>query len=296
MEFLNDMALFVDVVKAGGFRRAAEAVGIPNSTVSRRISALEKTIGLRLLHRTTRKIELTEAGLIYFERCKRIVDEAKLAHEQLGDMLAQPSGLLKASLPVEFATLYLAPLMVEFVHDYPGITFELNLTPRLVDLVAEPYDVAIRMGTPANSNLIAHHLADLPCCAYASPGYLKQFGEPVSPSELTQHECLVFPTTKGAVWSLHKTGETMNVSVGGRFQMNSMSLIHRLATLDQGIAILSAEIAAEDIAHGRLCRILPEWEGTPTPVYAMTETRLLPAKTRRFIEFLRERLMASTSA
>ncbi|MGH8350001.1 MAG: LysR family transcriptional regulator, partial [Pseudomonas sp.] len=106
MEFLNDMALFVEVVKARSFSRAAETLGIPNSTLSRRISELEKGIGLRLLHRTTRKIEPTEAGQLYFERCKRIVDEARLAHEQLGEMLARPSGLLRASLPVDFATVY----------------------------------------------------------------------------------------------------------------------------------------------------------------------------------------------
>src|ERR1700752_4709304 len=151
MEFLNDMALFVEVVKAKSFRRAAEATGVPNSTLSRRISSLEKAIGLRLLHRTTRKVELTEAGKIYFAGFKRIVDEARLAHEQLGEMLAQPSGVLRASLPVDFAVIYMAPLIVEFAERYPGITFDFDLTPRQVDLVSEPYDVAIRMGQPESS-------------------------------------------------------------------------------------------------------------------------------------------------
>lgn len=291
IELLNDMALFVEVVKAGGFRRAAQAVGMPNSTVSRRISSLEKTIGLRLLHRTTRKIELTEAGQIYFERCKRIVEEANLAHEQLDEMLAQPSGVLKASLPVDFATAYLAPLLADFARDYPGITFEFDLTPRLVDLVSEPFDVAIRMGNPPDSSLIARHLADLPNYLYASPHYLEAFGEPIRPDDLVHHECIIFRTTKANAWTLRKAEEALNITVGGRFQLNSMGLIQRLATLNQGIAILPAEIVTEDLAHGRLRRILPEWQGPPTPVYAMTETRLLPAKTRRFIEFLRERLV-----
>jgi len=290
MELLNDMALFVEVVKAKGFRRAAEAVGMPNSTVSRRIGSLEKAIGLRLLHRTTRRIELTEAGQIYFERCKRIVDEAKLAHEQLGEMLAAPSGVLKASLPVDFATLYLAPLIAEFARRYPGITFDFDLTPRLVDLVSEPFDVAIRMGSPPNSNLIARHLASLAGYLYASPRYLEQFGEPAQPTDLARHECLAFRTAKASVWALHKADQSLDIAIGGRFQLNSVGLIQRLATLDLGIAILPAKIVADDVAHGRLRRILPEWEGPPTPVYAMTETRLLPAKTRHFIEFLRERL------
>ncbi len=295
MELLNDMALFVDVVKAGGFRRAAEAIGMPNSTVSRRISGLEKAIGLRLLHRTTRKIELTEAGQIYFDRCKRIVDEARLAHEQLGEMLAQPTGLLKASLPVDFATIYLAPLIADFARHYPGITFEFDLTPRIVDLVSEPFDVAIRIGHLPSSSLIARHLVDLPCYFYASPHYLQEFGEPDYPADLTRHECITLPTAKTKAWTLHKAQETIDITVDGRFQVNSVGLIQRLAALDQGIAVLPSKIVAEDLAHGRLRRILPEWEGPPTPVYAITETRLLPAKTRCFIEFLRERLDTHTT-
>lgn len=166
LEFLNDMALFVEVVKARSFRRAAEALGMPNSTLSRRISGLEKEIGLS---RTTRKIELTEAGQLYFDRCKRIVDEARLAHEQLGEMLARPSGVLRASLPVDFANIYLAPLIAEFARLYPGISFEFDLNPRQVDLVSEPVDVVIRMGESASSNLIARKLASLRRCLYASP-------------------------------------------------------------------------------------------------------------------------------
>lgn len=296
MELLNDMALFVEVVKARGFRHAAEVIGLPNSTVSRRISNLEKAIGLRLLHRTTRKVELTEAGQIYFERCKRIVDEAKLAHEQLGEILAQPTGVLRASLPVDFANIYLAPLIAEFARKYPGISFDFDLTPRLVDLVAEPFDVAIRMGNPPDSNLIARQLANLPCHLYASPRYLKNSGEPIHPTDLTQHECLGFRTLKSNIWTLRNADESMDVAVSGKYQLNSIGLIRRLATLDQGIAMLPGEIAAEDAANGRLRRILTDWKGPPTPVYAMTETRLLPAKTQRFIEFLREKLSAHTLA
>lgn len=296
LELLNDMALFVEVVKARGFRRAAEAVGIPNSTLSRRIGELEKAIGLRLLRRTTRKIELTEAGRIYFERCKRIVDEAKLAHEQLGEMLEQPSGVLRASLPVDFANTYLAPLIAEFACRHPGISFDLDLTPRLVDLVSEPFDVAIRMGTPPDSTLIARQLATLPCYLYASPRYLEQAGEPAHPRDLAQHECLGYRLPKANLWTLHNAEESVEVAVGGRFQLNSVELIRRLASLDLGIAVLPAEIAAEDLDHGRLRRILPGWQGPLVPVYAMTETRLLPAKTQRFIEFLSERLGAPARA
>jgi len=288
MELLNDMALFVEVVKAKGFRSAGEAIGIPNSTLSRRISALEKAIGLRLLHRTTRKIELTEAGQVYFERCKRIVDEARLAHEQLGEMLAQPSGVLRASFPVDFAVTYLAPLIAEFAGLYPGITFDFDLTARRVDLVSEPYDVAIRMGEPESSQLIARTLASFTPYLYASPGYLAQSGEPGKPADLERHQCLGI--LKADSWTLHDGKLSDTVSVGGRFTLNNVGMIRRLATLDMGIILMPEEVVADELASGKLRRIMPEWYGTPTPVYAITETRLLPAKTQRFIEFLRDRL------
>ena len=287
-QLLNDMALFVEVVKAKGFRGAAEAIGMPNSTLSRRISMLEKAIGLRLLHRTTRQVELTEAGQIYFERCKRIVDEARLAHEQLGEMLAQPSGMLRVSLPVDFAVTYLAPLIAEFARHYPGITFDFDLTPRRVDLVSEPFDVAIRMGESENSQLIARPLARLSTCLYASPDYLERSGEPGEPADLAQHECLGMAKTN--MWTLHDGTRTTTISVGSRFAVNNVGMIRRLATMGMGIVLMPEEIAADDLAHDRLRRLLPQWQGSPTPVYAITETRLLPAKTQRFIEFLRERL------
>ncbi|KAA1004899.1 LysR family transcriptional regulator [Paraburkholderia panacisoli] len=290
MEFLNDMALFVEVVKAKSFRGAAEATGVPNSTLSRRISALEKAIGLRLLHRTTRKIELTEAGQLYFERSRRIVDEARLAHEQLGEMLAQPVGVLHASLPVDFANIFLAPLLAEFARRYPGISFEFDLTPRLVDLVTEHVDIAIRMGEPQSSNLIARQLAQLPRYLYASPGYIEHHGEPGEPADLLQHECVRLSPEEVNGWILHKEQETVEIAVGGRFLLNSVGMIRRLATLDLGIAVLAEEIAAEDVASGLLRRVMPAWQASPVPVYAITETRLLPAKTQRFIEFLREHL------
>lgn len=288
MELLNDMALFVEVAQTRSFRRAADATGVPNSTLSRRISALEKAIGLRLLHRTTRRVELTEAGQLYYERCRRIVEEARLAHEQLREMQAQPSGVLRASLPVDFATLYMAPLVAEFARRYPGITFDFDLTPRRVDLVSEPFDVAIRMGELTDSNLIARMLARLSVQVYASPGYLKLAGEPKHPSDLAQHECIGFP--KVGKWTLHRDAESVDVDVGGRFMVNSVGMFRRLATLDLGIVLLPVEIAAEDVAAGRLRRVLPDWQAKSTPVYALTETRLLPAKTQRFIEFLQERL------
>jgi DNA-binding transcriptional LysR family regulator len=288
MSHLNDMALFVEVARARSFRKAAEALGMPNSTLSRRISELEKSIGLRLLHRTTRRIELTEAGQLYYERSKRIVEEARLAHEQLGEMLEQPSGVLRVSLPVDFAIFYLTPILAEFAQHYPGITFEFDLTPRRVDLIAEPFDVAIRMGNLEDSGLIARLIGRHSRYLYASPAYLQAAGEPAAPADLAERECICMP--RAATWNLHRGTNRTDVGVRGRFTVNSVGMIRALAVNHQGIGLLPERIVAEDLASGDLRRILPEWEGSPVSIYAVTETRLIPAKTQRFIEFLSSRL------
>ncbi|QER39265.1 LysR family transcriptional regulator [Acinetobacter suaedae] len=291
MELLNDMALFVEVSKVMSFRKAAENLDMPSSTLSRRISHLEEAIGLRLLHRTTRKVELTEAGHIYFERCKRIVGEAKLAHEQLGEMLSKPSGTLRVSLPVDFGTVFLTSILIEFVQLYPGINFEIDLTPRLVDLVAQNIDVAIRMGNPPDSNLIAHKLMQFRGRLFASPKYLKQHGIPQHPNDLVHHECLSFPNNTR--WKLYRSEETVEVKIGARFMLNNVGMTRKLSILGQGILFTPYEVVQDDLNDGLLMPILSEWQGDVLPVYALTETRLLPAKVRVFIDFLRSKLRSS---
>lgn len=288
MKILDDMALFVEVAKVMSFRQAAEATGVPNSTLSRRISSLEKAIGLRLLHRTTRKIELTEAGQLYYQRCRRIVEEANIAHEQLREMLAQPSGVLRASLPVDFATTFIAPLLPEFSRRYPEITFDFDLTPRNADMISESIDVAIRIGEQQNSTLIARRLASLSGFLYASPQYLERFGKPQKPTDLENHECLHMSAS--GQWELHNRSEKIEVTVGSKFSINSVGMIKKLAMFDMGIILIPKEIVSEELISNRLIRILPEWKGTSIAVYAITETRLLPAKTKCFIEYLKEYL------
>lgn len=282
------MALFVEVCKAMSFRRAAESLDMPSSTLSRRISRLEKGIGLRLFHRTTRKVELTEAGKIYFERCKRIVNEANLAHEHLGEMLAQPSGLLRVSMPVDFATIFLAPLITEFAEKYPGISFEFDLTPRKVDLISENVDLAIRMGNPPDSSLIARKLTQYQGKLFASAAYIKKNGVPIQPTDLADHECICFP--KHTNWVLRRGDQRVEISVEGRFALNNIGMMRRLALLGQGIIFIPAQAIREDLDAKKLIPILPEWHGEELPVYILTETRLLPAKVQRFIDFLYEKM------
>ena len=148
MDALGNMALFVEIATAGGFRAAAERLKIANSTLSRRIGDLERDLGLRLFNRTTRRVELTEAGRLYFERCRRIIDEARLAHEELSGMVSQPSGLIRASVPVDFTLIYLGDILGDFMRLYPGIRLDLDVTPRQSDLISEPIDLTIRIGEP----------------------------------------------------------------------------------------------------------------------------------------------------
>lgn len=288
MDYLNDMALFVEVAKARSFRRAAETAGVPTSTLSRRIAALEQAIGLRLLNRTTRRIELTEAGQVYFERCKRIIDEARIAHEELGDMLAQPRGTLRVSAPADFATVWLAPLLTDFANRYPGISLDLDLTPRNVDLIAEPFDLAIRMANPGPSHLISRVIGRVTSRLYAAPGYLAAHGEPTHPVQLERHECLTMSTL--LTWELQAGTETFVAKVGGRFKANSVALLRQLAVQGMGILNLPERAVAQELANGTLKNIVPDWQGSPMSIHAVTETRLIPAKTQRFIEFLRDGL------
>ncbi len=293
MEVLNYMRLFVEVARTRNFRRAAEALDMPNSTLSRNISELEKAIGLRLLHRSTRKVELTEAGEVYFKRCQSIVEEARIAHEALLDVAERPSGTLRVSMPVDLATGYLAPVLAEFAQAYPLIAFEFDLTPRRVDLQTEPFDLAIRIGPPptAPSMLVARQIALLPRYLYASPAYLKTAPPLADPSHLVNHVLCIGQGLRqpDGKKTLYRGDESVEVTVPTRFAMNSVGLSRALAKLGVGIAVLDTELAREDVASGQLRRVLPDWNLSPVQVHAITETRLLPARTRLFIDFIKAR-------
>lgn len=196
--------------------------------------------------------------------------------------------MLRVSLPVDFATTYLAPLLPEFAQRYPGIMFDMDLTPRNVDLVREPFDLAIRMGVPEGAGLITRVVARVSGRLYASPKYIEDNGEPLHPGDLEHHQCLSVATMP--IWTVHSGHEKVSVKVSSNYRTNSVAMIRKLASLDLGVVFLPQRIVADELAAGKLKPVLPEWIGEPGPVYAVTETRLLPAKTQRFIEFLREKL------
>jgi DNA-binding transcriptional LysR family regulator len=295
VELLSYMRVFVEVARTKSFRGAAEALDMPNSTLSRHISELEKTIGLQLLHRSTRKVELTAAGEVYFKRCQSIVEEARIAHESLLDVVERPSGTLRVSMPVDLATGYLAPILSEFAKAYPLISFEFDLTPRRVDLQSDPFDLAIRIGPPPTtpSTLVARQIAVLQRYLYASPGYLKAAAPLTHPDDLKHHVLCIGQAAANqgeASRTLHRGDEEVNVMIASRFKMNSVGLSRALAISGVGIAVLDTELAREDVASGRLRRVLPEWSLTPVHVHAITDTRLLPARTRLFIDFIKARM------
>ncbi len=205
MELLRDMALFVEVAKTKSLKRAAETLGIPDSTLSRRLSALEHDIGLRLLSRTTRRIELTEAGLVYFTACKQIVEAAENANEQVRNMAEKPRGRLRLALPVDFSTFFLAPLIAEFAALYPAITFDLRLSEGWVDLSSEGYDVAIRLGVQPDSTLTVRQLSSIYYSLYAAPAYLQLRGEPQHPSELAAIPAFAWSVRIGMINGLCST-------------------------------------------------------------------------------------------
>ncbi len=292
---MSYMRLFVEVARTKSFRGAAEALGMPNSTLSRHISELEKTIGLQLLHRSTRKVELNAVGEVYFKRCQSIVDEARIAHESLLDVVERPSGTLRVSMPVDLATGHLTPILRDFANAYPLISFEFDVTPRRVDLQSDSFDLAVRIGPPPTtpSTLVARQIALLPRYLYASPGYLKAAAPLAHPSDLTKHVLCIGQgaTSQEEARRIFQRGEeVVNVMLASRFRMNSVGLSRALAVSGVGIAVLDSELAREEVASGRLRRVLPDWSLTSVPVYAITDTRLLPARTRLFIDFIKARM------
>lgn len=290
MEIFKNMQIFTEVAKLNSFRRAAEALEMPTSTVSRRIAELEHDVGLRLFNRTTRRVELTEGGRLYFERCTRIIQEAQLAHLELTHLKTKPSGLIRASLPVDFSILYLNTILIEFSKQYPEIQFELDLTPKRANMLTDAVDIAIRMGRPKENELIARNIANLNVGLYASPNYLKERGMPEQPEDLQTHECL---RLNDSPWLLSQGGVSQAVDVKGQFIVNSIGMLRQLSINDAGIFRTTQAWALQDVQEGKLVRVLPEWSPPTVEVYALTTTRLLPAKVRVFLDFLVQEMAKS---
>ena len=288
---LHDMTLFVEVARTRNFSAAGRHLGVPVATLSRRISAMEREFGVRLFDRTTRRVELTEAGARYFERCAHLADEARLAQEALRETATRPSGHLRLSMPVDLGVSVIGPLLPEFARQYPGITFDLDLSSRKTDLVGDHVDVAIRLGEVKGDQLIARRIGAVGLALFASPTYLDLRGTPATPADLGEHECVLLRVPRLQVrWRLERDGMESDVMVRGRVMVNNHGLLRLLAERGMGIAALTPDLVRDALASGRLVRVLPQWAMAPLPIHAVTASRLQPASVKVLVAFLADRL------
>ena len=287
-ELLPDVVLFVAVAGAKSFSGAAKALRMPVSTLSRRIADFESKLGIQLLVRSTRQVELTETGARYFERCQLVVEAAEAAQAELRGHVDTPRGSLRVSVTQDFAIAYLTTMFAEFTARYPHVSFELDLTPRSVDLIGEGFDVAIRMGPLPDSQLFARRIGTSPIALYAAPGYIERAGVPKVPADLVAHQCLriLGPVDGDARWTLERGAQVESVPVRGKWVANSMRFLLELATKGLGIVAIDRAVARPAVASGTLVRVLPEWSPPPVPVHALTPSKLLPARTRVFLDCL----------
>ncbi len=289
---LNDMILFVEVARQSSFSAASRALGVPNPTVSRRIAAMEARLGVRLFERSTRRVVLTSAGLLHFERCAHLADEVRLAEDALLDASRQPQGHLRVAAPVDLGIKFIGPALLEFAQLYPGITFDLDLASGHRDLVAEKIDVAFRLGSVQENALIARRIASVTLALYASPAYLGLHGAPTRPSDLSNHQCITL-ASPGApvVWRLSNGASAEAVTVRGRFTTNNVGMMEVLADRGAGIAILPSAVLGDSLDARRLQPVLPGWELPRLPLYAVTTSRMQSVRVKLMIDFLVPRLV-----
>jgi DNA-binding transcriptional LysR family regulator len=288
----NDLLLFARIVEAGSFSMAAQRLDLPKSTVSRRIALLESSLGERLLQRTTRRLVLTEFGASLLEHARKVADEVEAAGALAQHRQAEPSGKLRVSMPHDFANFGMSPLLARFMERYPAVSLELDLSPRRVDLVAENFDVAIRMGElPVDSTLNARRVVVNRLNLFASPGYLALRGIPEHPDDLANHDLLCILSRSGgpAPWVLQRGKVKWEREVRARLTANSPEMLARVASGGGGIAASSHLFADPFVKRGELVRVLPDWDMPEDSGWAVFPgRRLMPAKLRVFLDMMEE--------
>ncbi len=287
---LNDLLVFLRVADAGSFTAAARALGLPKSTVSRRVSRLEDRFGVRLLQRTTRKQSLTDAGRTLYDRTAHIMSDLQDAERAVTEFSTLPSGRVRVTAPVEFSAI--PQLITDFLHLHQGVQIDLDLTNRYVDLVEEGFDVAIRAGRLPDSTLIARKVGDAHTTLVASPAYLESRGAPQDIEDLTEHDCVIFGSqSRNATWTLSGARGPVKVPVSGRISVNHFDVVRQAAVAGFGIALLPVDWVSGEISAGRLVAVLPGACPPSSPLWAVTPSRkhLSPAVSA-FIGYLKARL------
>jgi DNA-binding transcriptional LysR family regulator len=286
---LDGIAIFVKVIQTGSFSRAAALLGMPNSTVSAKVSALEKRLGVTLLQRTTRKLRVTQAGEAYFQRAVRALEELQAAENELETGRVEPTGLFRVTAPVEIGHSLLPALVHAFLKKHPRMEVELVVTSRVLDLVVDGIDLAIRAGPLKDSSLIAKRFDLGDFGLWASPDYLTQHATPHHPEELAQHNCLRFSRFKDDGFRLAHGREKFNVAVSGQLVADDFETLRSLAILGEGIAFLPSFLCSEDTKQDKLTRVLPHWRGDKVSLSLVYPAqRFVPTKVRSFIAVAEE--------
>ncbi|MFM7423591.1 MAG: LysR substrate-binding domain-containing protein [Elainella sp.] len=290
---LNEVAIFVKVVQSGSFVGAARALDIPKATISRKIAQLEASLGVRLLQRTTRRVNLTEVGRLYFDRCVRVLEDLEAAHLAVAEMQAAPSGTLRLSASVLFGITILDRWVAEFLRQYPQIKVEVLLTNQYVDLVAQGVDAAIRSGG-ADAALVSHRLGAVPYWICASPAYLESHALPNHPQDLAHHLCLNIVSDNFLEiipWSLKRGREIAEVKAANQIRANDFLFIKQLLVAGSGIGFVPSPLVIEEIRAGTLVRLLCDWHLAERELYLVYPSdRHLSPKLRAWVEFVHQQV------
>jgi DNA-binding transcriptional LysR family regulator len=288
MDRLDAMQAFVTVADLRGFAPAARKLGLSPSAVTRMIAALEDRLGARLLQRTTRQVALTDVGARYLERIRRILADVEEAETSTEGERTRPSGLLVVSAPVGFGRLHVSPVMSAYLKRYPDVSGELRLADRMVNLVEDGVDLAVRIGHLADSSLVARRVGEMRRIVVASKAYLKQHGEPDTPQAIASHQTIQFGAMAAApAWYFVEDGREVSVTCSPRLTTNSADAAIQYAAEGGGLTRVLAYQAAEAIKAGRLRIVLQKFEQPPLPIHIVYPTsRLLSAKVRAFIDLV----------
>ncbi|NHZ33566.1 LysR family transcriptional regulator [Massilia rubra] len=290
MNKLQAMEVFVQVVDAGGFTRAAENMQLPKATVSTLVQALELALEVKLLHRTTRHVSVTADGAAYYERCLRILSDVREAEESLSRNRANPSGRLRVDVSSGFANDILLPALSDFFDRYPDIRLDLGIGDRPVDLIEEGVDCAIRGGNLPDSALIARRVGVLNFVTCATPGYLDRHGRPTHPHDLASHRCVNYFSTKtGKIfdWDFIRGDEVITVAAPACLAVNDSTAYMTAGMQGLGLMQMSSFMVDQMVAVGKLEIVLPDWSSMPVPVNVVyPQNRHLSAKVRVFVEWV----------
>jgi DNA-binding transcriptional LysR family regulator len=288
MDRLNSMAVFVSAVEKGSLAAAAEKFKISATMAGKHLQMLERHLGVRLLNRTTRRQSLTEPGKLYFERCKLVLADVQAAEDCATELQESPKGTLRVTAPVSFGTRRLTPALTKFLSAHPDLKIELALNDRVVDLVEEGFDAAIRIGALADSGLIARPLADYRSRVCAAPAYLKRHGTPRKPEDLEKHQCMGFAFwTHQSRWRFTQKGKPHVANITSRLQINNGEALRQAALSGFGIIMQPEVLLDEDVKAGRLVALLPNYEAPARPMHLVyLPDRRPTAKMQKFIEFV----------